>query len=134
VHRIDKGKVMQVIARRWLVVMTLGLLMLLISGIAMAQQAQPAAGPDWAWIASGCVGVITLLVGAYAKGIQQRVDGLEREQRQLRDLLLREYHSKSDGERVMQDRFAVLRAELQSVTAAIALVHDRLNRMKVPTE
>lgn len=129
---IHEGKVMQTIARRWWVPMLVGVVLMSASGIALAANEAPQVGPSWVWIVNGCVGVIACLVGAYAKGLERRIDDLEKEHAQLRNLLLREYHSKSDGERLMQAGFETVRAEMHAVRSSVDHLRGMLERRGAP--
>lgn len=110
-----------------------GIALLTYAGASWAQQVYAQArGPDWSLIATGAVGLVTMLTGAYAKGMERRVTKTERDIEALRSQMFTSYHDKADVERIVQQGIAVLRAELSGVTRSVDAVHDRLDRMNAP--
>lgn len=113
--------------------------MLLIVGLALlafsttaAAQAQPVLGPDWQTIATAVCGVLLAIGGAYLKGQGDRLGRAERDLDSMRELVLRDYQSKADTEKLIQSGNAVLRAQLDNLTREVSAVHARLDRMQSP--
>lgn len=86
--------------------LTVGLGLVLFSATAAAADAQ--AGPSWSVIATGLIGVVVALVGAYAKGLESRISRNEANiaagatnVTTLRELLLSRYLDDAEIERLL---------------------------------
>lgn len=80
-----------------------GVLLLAYSAAAYGIDAQQAAtGPTWDVIGTGLIGVVSLLVGAYARGLDRRIGRAELGLSDLKDRVLMDYHTAADTERIVQ--------------------------------
>lgn len=113
-------------------VFALGLLLLLYASTALAQS-EVGASPDYrAWF-SILVGIVTLMVASYAKGLDNRqtntdrkVDELQREFNRHQLFVATDHQTKEDS----TSQFAVLRAHLDREFLA---VHQRLDKLHAPS-
>lgn len=85
--------------------LTVGLGLVLFSATAMAADAGQ--GPTWSLIATGLVGMVVALVGAYAKGLERRISSTEQaitactaNTTALREMVLTQYHNDAEIERL----------------------------------
>ncbi len=125
-----RGQPMHRIAQHWVVMLLAGLALLAYSTLALAQQSPSSFGPDWSIIATAALGVVTLLVGAYAKGIEGRLGRTEVQLNELHTMVMRDYHNKTDSERALRDGFAVLRAEISAISNTQNSMYGELQRIR----
>ena len=71
------------------------------SGTAVA--APPQSAPSWEMIGMGAIGLILAIVGAYARGVAERVSHIEEKIGELNTLILREYHPKQDVKMMLDE-------------------------------
>ena len=109
--------------------MTGGVVLFLIGvSQAMAQTPSVSEAPTYTTWFQVLLGLVLALIGAYAKGLNNRLTSVEKQaeyRRQeittLRERVISEYHNKSD--------IAAMHADLRSLIAA---VHSRLDRLGYP--
>ncbi len=70
-------------------------------------------GPSWESIGLGAVGLIVAMIGAYAKGVADRVSHIEEKIGELNTFILREYHPKADVKAMLDE----IKASVQSLHA-----------------
>ena len=78
-------------------------------------------GPDWQIIATGSISIIVLMVAAYVKGLNGRVEDLESDFIKLQALLLKDYHTKDEIKELLSDLKISIRA-----------LHERFDRAGFP--
>jgi len=59
--------------------------------------------PSWEIIGMGAIGLLVAVVGAYARGVADRVSHTEEKIGELNTFILREYHSKADVKLMLDD-------------------------------
>lgn len=90
---------------------------IIYSGVVYA--ASSASGPSWEFIAIGSIGLLISLIGAYAKGVSNRVDRLSEKYESLNQNVLREYHTKQD-----------LNEILGEIKLSVKALHQRFDKME----
>lgn len=78
-------------------------------------------GPTWEYIAVGAAGLVVAMLGAYIRGVSGHVVRLDEKYNELRELVLKDYHSKSD-----------LNLILGEVKQSIARLHERFDAAGYP--
>lgn len=118
------------IARVRKVCIAFGVLML-ASAAVLAEDGR-GGGPSWEGIATGLVGVLSLVVGAYARGLERRVGNVETGLKGLNDRVLSDYHDARDTEHAIALTLKPIEVILAHLQSEIAAIHKRLDRMNVP--
>jgi hypothetical protein len=85
----------------------------IVASPAVAFAATPVGGPSWESIGLGAVGLIVAMVGAYAKGVADRVSHIEEKIGELNTFILREYHPKADIKMMLDE----IKTSMQSLHA-----------------
>lgn len=88
--------------------------------------------PTWESIATGLVGVLSLIIGAYARGLERRVFSMESGLKGLNDKVLGDYHDATDTERAIAQALKPIELVLGHLQSEIAAVHARLDKLAVP--
>lgn len=82
-------------------------------------------GPSWQIIALGSVGllitIISTVIGAYVKGMGTRVKDLEGNMSTLKEMVLKDYHTKEEISRLLSD-----------LRTSIEALHTRFDRAGFP--
>lgn len=113
----------------------LGLVVCLYGPLVWAQDAAHVWGPDWQQIALWFGGLILFFIGVYAqwqrtsiKGLDTRITEAEKGLAALEKLLLRDYQSRTELNRILDGMTATLNT-IQNTNLAI---HRRLGELGVP--
>jgi hypothetical protein len=116
--------------------LTVGLGLVLFSATAMAADAND--GPTWSLIATGLVGMVVALIGAYAKGLERRISGTEQSiaactanTSALREMVLTQYHNDAEIERLLGPvnlQLADLHKGYQHQQILLLAIHNRLDQ------
>jgi hypothetical protein len=69
--------------------------------------------PSWESIGLGAIGLLVTIVGAYAKGVSDRVSHIEEKIGELNTFILREYHPKADIKMMLDE----IKTSMQSLHA-----------------
>lgn len=80
----------------------LGAVLTMSAATAIAAEPVIHAGPSWQLIATALFGILLSLIGGYAKGISDRVDKLAEACADLKEMVLKDYHSKEDLRDILQ--------------------------------
>ena len=126
---------------------------LCVSTIALAQSATPSATSSAPWWFTGLIGVLTLVIGAYVRGLEagiteakkatkegleslkedleKRIDRVDHRAGSTSDRLLGDYHDKDELREVIKQEIGPLVARLVHVENAVEKVHSRLDSIKL---
>lgn len=105
--------------------------LLLASSVAIAEDSH-GSGPSWESISTGLVGVLSLIIGAYARGLERRVGDVEKDLKGLNDRVLSDYHDARDTEHAIALTLKPIEVMLMHLQSEISAIHRRLDQMNVP--
>lgn len=94
----------------------------------MASAGAPTPGPSWQVIALGAIAIVFSLVGLYARSIDRRVGILEDKYARLYELILKDYHSKTELNAVLTE----VKSAVSGVQRTVSAIMRRLDRGGIP--
>lgn len=116
--------------------LTVGLGMVLFSATAFGADRE--LSPSWSVVATGLVGMVVALIGAYAKGLERRISSNEQSCNTnnanitaLRELVIGQYHDSGEVERMfgaVHLTLAELTRNQQKHELLLLSVHNRLDQ------
>lgn len=109
----------------------IGAALLTYAGVAYAGEAN-LPGPGWDLIATTLAGIASLLVAAYARGLERRLGAVEVGLAGLKERVLTDYHDASETERNVSQSMRPLEVALQHLSGQVAAIHARMDSMNVP--
>lgn len=106
------------------------LLLTLIPAIAWAAEASERDGPNWQSIALGLLSLVTTWIGAYARGLNARMDRLNEKQVAMELTQARDYHTKADIEKTIGAALAPVLTVITSTHEGMKALHKRFDLVR----
>ncbi len=103
-----------------------------LAAAALAADAYAGRPMEWRDLALAAIALVAALIGAYVKGQQSRIDGIEKKLDELNDTVLRHHPNRDGVKEVIAAANATVDLRLCSVENAVRAVHRRLDNLRVP--